>query len=713
MTSKNLFFKLIKQDFKKRIWCPILIFIAYFLALEVVLLMQLEAISQNPRSTAYNATEYVTNIFLGSNDVFYTLCVCLTALICGISGFSYLNSKMQLDTYHSMPVSRGVLFFSKYVSGILQFIVPFVIHIIICLIIAASQNAFTTKALTNAMIFIGVELLFFALAYGSTLLAVCLTGNIIVNILGAITVFCYSYIISILAEIMFAKFFDTYIWHGDTDNLMFWAFSPLAMICKYNNLNGTYFNQATAGGIGYLVTIFIGIVIYTVLSYILYKNRPSEAAGKAIAFEWAKPVLKTLLVIPMALFTGLFFNEISSRYNALSWFLFGVVFGYIIISLLIEVIFEMDIRSAFKHKKQFVFNAVCVSFIVIIFHYDALGFDTYVPKDSQIESCAVSINGLFEVSERVKYEYGGYRYISSEDYIRENMHLKDNPSVTELARKLAAEGLKYEDIEYYDGVEETDEYKALMEKQDGYRSLVFTYNLSNGKRVCRRYNADINDEQTIKLLADVFNDTNYKLGSNPLFNNGWREEHKGINCTGHFEEKSIPLNKEKMSKLMETYQSEYMQLTFDTVMNTIPVGKIGFMDEVDEYTYHYSTYVVYPEFTKTIELVKKYGFDFNKQPISDDIYNIKIENYVEHDIEDTFYAHEVEFTEFKDKEQIKELISSIVNEDIINCSYSFTKKLYDHGEYHNIHVEKSNGEVYYCCFKKDSIPDFVIESVQK
>lgn len=40
MTSRNLFFKLVRQDFRKRIWCPVLIFITYFLGLEVRLLME-------------------------------------------------------------------------------------------------------------------------------------------------------------------------------------------------------------------------------------------------------------------------------------------------------------------------------------------------------------------------------------------------------------------------------------------------------------------------------------------------------------------------------------------------------------------------------------------------------------------------------------------------------------------------------------------------
>ena len=51
MTSGNLFFKLLIQDFRKRIWCPICIFILDFLMLEVVFLLKLKTFSGIRRHT--------------------------------------------------------------------------------------------------------------------------------------------------------------------------------------------------------------------------------------------------------------------------------------------------------------------------------------------------------------------------------------------------------------------------------------------------------------------------------------------------------------------------------------------------------------------------------------------------------------------------------------------------------------------------------------
>ena len=63
MTSKNLFFKLIWQDFKKRIWCPILIFIVYLLSMEVPLLNQFDLMKRYPTEFTYSMKHYLANDF--------------------------------------------------------------------------------------------------------------------------------------------------------------------------------------------------------------------------------------------------------------------------------------------------------------------------------------------------------------------------------------------------------------------------------------------------------------------------------------------------------------------------------------------------------------------------------------------------------------------------------------------------------------------------
>ena len=80
-----------------------------------------------------------------------------------------------------------------------------------------------------------------------------------------------------------------------------------------------------------------------------------------------------------------------------------VFWGFVIVCLLVEIVFRMDIRCALEHKKQFAFNAACAVLIVVIFRYDVLGYNTYVPLEKQMQSCAVSIDGLMENRTARKY----------------------------------------------------------------------------------------------------------------------------------------------------------------------------------------------------------------------------------------------------------------------------------------------------------------------
>ena len=153
MTSKTLFFKLIKQDVKKRIWCPIIIFLGYFLAFEVNMLRMIGRIEERSEYTyaLKDISEYVEKVLFGSCVGAFATIACLAAFLCAVSGFSYLHSRVQLDLYQSLPANRTQTFLAKYVSGVLQFFFPFAIHVVICMGIAAGKAAFSGVVFGNAL----------------------------------------------------------------------------------------------------------------------------------------------------------------------------------------------------------------------------------------------------------------------------------------------------------------------------------------------------------------------------------------------------------------------------------------------------------------------------------------------------------------------------------------------------------------------------------
>jgi hypothetical protein len=697
------------QDMKKRIWCPVLMFIAFFLVYEVELMVNIENMLQNPSRYNYDIGTYISKRFYGINSHIDIAFVCGAAFVCAISGFAYLHSRVQLDTYHSMPVSRFKLFISKYVSGILQFAVPFVIHMLVCIAIMSFKNVYNSSIMSEALTFTGIRILIFMLVYVVSIVAVCLTGNIIISMLGAAVLFCYSEVISLLVKELFDQFMITFTDSGFKEK---WGFSPLSMIVKlYSVESDSYDIAVTKYNSSYVPVIILAIIVYTIIAAVLYQKRASDAAGKAIAFKWAEPVIKTMCVVPFAFYSGLFFYSLVSYDEPKRWFVFGLIFGYVIFAFLMEIIFRMDIKGIFRHKKQFVFNAVCTALIFIIFRYDVLGYNTYVPEDSQLQSCAVSI-GLMSSSIDYRREDGTYGYINTNDYRLENMEIQGNPSVMELARKAAKE--------------------KLDNKNGDYQSIIMAYKLINGKVVYRRYYIDTKDEETMSLLADVFNDYDYKIASIPTLREGWNIEYTQVQCQNKFRSEYIAINDELRSKLLEAYQSDFVKLKFETVLNTIPLGTVMLCNydsdyAYDSYTANYTRInsgylLVYPDFENTINLLKENGFDFCEIISADDVEkiavtyreNIRQESY---DIgsgglyyESSYYSTSTELEDITDKAQIQEVLDNVINNDLCWQVSDYTDLFEDKTDSYfemSIVAKDEIGSNFTYYFKKGCVPDFM------
>ncbi|MDE6362928.1 MAG: hypothetical protein K2O40_05950 [Lachnospiraceae bacterium] len=735
MISKNLFFKLIKQDMKRRIWCPILIFVACFLGLEVRLLMDMEEFVRYPNAHSYSLAVYIREYFFGRDARTMAIVVCMAAFLCGLSGYAYLHSKIQIDLYHSLPVSRSRFFWARYLSGVMQFCIPFVLNVAVCTGIAASRKAVTAETILAILSFIGIEMIIFVLAYSVAVIAAGLTGNVIVSILGTGVLFAYSAGLELLKFLMAERFYDTYTVYDSRGHFIFdgsvWCFSPISMMIKFfSSPNNTTMAQAQKFfkyDTSYVGVLIVAAVLYSLAAYFIFMKRASEAAGKPIAFRIAEPVIKTMVVLPSAFLTGFFFCSISSTTNTDRWFLFGVFFGFTVICILMEIIYRLSLRGALMHKKQFLFNAVCTALIFVIFRYDVAGYDTYVPADAQLQSCAVSISGLMPLAQEIRVNEFGVHVLSSGEYRMANMELQGNASVMELARKAAKEQLEIRYFDYYEGIENSTEYLETLEKQNNYRVIEFGYKLSNGKNIYRKYIVDIADSDTLRLLSDIFNDYNYKIGATPLFNDSWNIAFDTVRCESNFKREDITLTPQMQSELIGIYQKEYMNLTLDTIMYTAPVGTVDFLFKENRkddilYTSYSGKMYVYPQFTETLALIKEYGVDMQEKPNVEDVALIRVNDedmypssYLHRSPYDIYEAksevysdEENEEAEYSSKEQVQQILDSIISDGVVWMAKGYSN-FYENQYVVNIQYKKkdlSNLNVSYH-FVKGKIPAFI------
>lgn len=649
MTSRNLFLKLQKEDMKRRIWTISLSMLAFFLLFTVVCALKVSDYVYQSKQLGYNSyvEGWIYNKiieFMGPMNEFLILITIVGAVICGLSGFFYLHSRKKVDLFHSMAIRREKLFAIVYSNGLLIYIVPYLINLLLCFIILGVNHYMNMEVFLVAITAFGINILYYILMYTIAIIAVMLTGNIIVSFLGTGVFYFYGpFVIGVIYE-YFSQFFKSYYTTSNIGDFII-ALSPF----------GNYINLAEMvslrDGSEAISTILLVIAVNIVLIFcavFLYKKRPSEAAGKAMVFPVSKPIIKLALVIPMSLAGGILFMNISNGYHT-AWLIFGLIFSLLISYGIVEIIYNFDIRKAFHGKVYILASAVVVGVIVCIFKFDLFGYDTYIPDKNNVKTMSVAISGI---DEHLQY----YEFIGKDENVQTMQRMSDldyQLKHMELTSYESAYAISEIGIEYLlkDKDEEKKSAEELAMKMDveGDECYYYRvkYTLDRGKEVYRQYMIPLN--KTYDLLQDVYEDLDYKKGHYPIYQlNG--SQIKKVSCYNQFEDKEFSLNTDEKNELMEIYRAELSKLSLDDIVDTQPIATLLLEIEYFNLVYH-----VYPFFDNTINFLNEHGFDATRLVITSDIREISVTNWN--------YEEDVEV---KDNGAVHETVSKYPTNETIN-----------------------------------------------
>ena len=135
MTSKISFSKLIKEDIKKRAWLLLLSITIFIIIIPVLTAIKIEGALPGGVSSSSETWREVQTWFLsemGFSNIYMWSAIILGGVLSGITSFSYLHSKNQIDFYHSFPIKRETWYFVNYIGGVIQIVVPYIIGYICC-----------------------------------------------------------------------------------------------------------------------------------------------------------------------------------------------------------------------------------------------------------------------------------------------------------------------------------------------------------------------------------------------------------------------------------------------------------------------------------------------------------------------------------------------------------------------------------------------------
>ena len=289
MTLRNSFWASSRENHKRRIWVWIIAVLVQITSYVGVLTVYLSRIRMwNAEGTYRTAGEYreallqATQDALGFQDNLAVVILGL-ALMIGMQGFSYLYDRKKVDMYHSVPVDKNKRFLTIYINGIIIYLTATLASLLIGTIEAAVQRAVNGEVLTVVGLGFVWNLLLFLAVYHTVILAVMLTGNRLITFFAAGIFAFYEMMLYSLINNMQYAFFET------KDGTYVSLEPKLSVVNDYftHTLEIKYLEDAkemAKTALPFYGKWFVLAAVLLAVSWLCYRRRPSEAAGRALAF---------------------------------------------------------------------------------------------------------------------------------------------------------------------------------------------------------------------------------------------------------------------------------------------------------------------------------------------------------------------------------------------------------------------------------------------
>lgn len=703
MMSKNSFLANLKENNKRRVWLWIISGLFWFIYYPVGMMMILSR--QNTVNQVGGYTEAVSKGllteaakgWLGSitNLGGLVFLVCVIAAVCAIQGFSYLYHKRKVDFYHSIPVKKSRRFAVIYLNGVLIFFLPYLVSLLLAMAVAGINGAMDGVNFGVAAVSLGCTVLLFLGIYGLAMIAVMLTGNLIITLFATAIFVFYEPLVKVLLQAYCDSFYKYFAYQSVKTHLYL---SPVGQLIE--GLEAESFGEA----LPHILAMAAMAAGFAAIAWFCYMKRPSEAAGKAMAFAKTKGVVKVLLVIPFALGIGYIIMDLIGE-TPIAMMVFGMVMAVIIGSCTIEVIYEMDIRAVLRKKYQMLLSGAGVAVIFLIFCFDLTGYDRWAPDPDKLEDAVV----LF-----MDDMYGN-------QCIDENFH-----SVNNVDYWLSMPGIH--------DIDAICRFSDLKSEEENIWCSV-CYRMKNGKEIWRNFSVSGEEEE---LLNRIVGSKEYREAKCQLYNDDIYAGIKGNRIeeftfsTGFKVENLAP---EGLDEFREAYLKDLEKADYSMMHNEFVCGNIRIEVEKDTDGRTVSRgfeYNIYPSYTNTIAFLEEKGvYDGNYLDV-EGIASITVENYhselakaavmqakadgliaetvADMDIGNNYNGYTVT-KNFNEEEQIRDIAQALyprvfddswLSKDLIDYDYDVTV-MYKDGTVDSVYY-RGSGRAY---LMADRIPDWL------
>ena len=318
MTSKHLFFKAMREDLRHRSWMLALSVLGSLLTLPVTWLLVINNVSgMSPdllSSTAERADYFLgialdfwrtTANFLGG------MFIIAGALVAALAGFRFIFHKNQVDTWHSLPIKRGTLFWVCYVNGCLVWLLPMLAGTVLAaalsggMVLGAAGGSMRClyEVVKAAAVTFGVWTVVFLLVYHLILVAMMFSGNVLNTMVSMLVMGFGSISLYALIVLTCEYYLDTWYYFGDRGVMgaVYGSpfFSAVLLMMQWGE---------EAEGFSIWINLLIAAAL-AACAWALYRGRPSELAEQGIR----NGILTVVLRVGTTLGAGVKIGRASCR----------------------------------------------------------------------------------------------------------------------------------------------------------------------------------------------------------------------------------------------------------------------------------------------------------------------------------------------------------------------------------------------------------------
>lgn len=556
---------LMKENFRRQWYLPVLIFVLYFLSGIFPLLFLKGAAGEYAVVSLHNAN-FIYNSFITYIPI-VVACVVMW----------YLHKPEKAFAMHAQPYSRGKLFNTHILMGWIMMVIPVILTGVIYMgfsgsltvtdqVTNALTQAFTPK---DAVIWMLNSISLYTFCYGMAVLAGSIVGNTVTQVLG--TLVFYNLVPALIGtEMLYSGIcLPGYEEPSQTTMEILLNSDPM--------LGGllSFFVVGISGdihaeGIGYHMIahgwyFLFGLILIAIAKYAVHKGK-LEKVGDSMIFRTVESIVTVVITFIGGALLGAFFGLLND--NAVFIFL-GAVLGACLAFFLVKLILERSVRIFNGRNLKILAVSVVILLVwLAAFVFDLTGYAKRVPDMNDIKT--VDAANVLSISEE------GYANDQEEIYFKNSKNTEDEDfinKVTELHRYMTENKLYIYDNDK-NGTEICD--------------LKFTYTLKNGKIMNRKFTISP-DDKAKEMISGILNDEVIK--ENRKIPEEFKQVikkadisqdiYKADGYTNRFATVSGPGSKEEIIRFIDAYNKDKEQekLGLDTVVH------VNYVDSTDGYVY--------------------------------------------------------------------------------------------------------------------------------